>query len=95
MFNQLCGQGYNELLYAHLLDSDGVRLTYTHFTAKVVGYFLCVVQYKFAKSLARSQKLASPPPPTSRTVLGPSLGNDMLEILISNERESKQESLNK
>ncbi len=60
-FNQLCGQGYNELLYAHLLDSDGVRLTYTHFTAKVVGYFLCVVQYKFAKSLARSQKLAPPP----------------------------------
>ena len=28
-------QGYNELLYAHLLDSDGARLTYTHFTAKV------------------------------------------------------------
>lgn len=26
---------YNELLYAHLLDSDGNRLTYTHFTAKV------------------------------------------------------------
>jgi len=27
---------YNELLYAHLLDADGNRLTYTHFTAKVV-----------------------------------------------------------
>ena len=27
--------GYNELLYAHLLDGDGQRLTYTHFTAKV------------------------------------------------------------
>lgn len=27
--------GYNELLYAHLLDKDGARLTYTHFTAKV------------------------------------------------------------
>lgn len=26
---------YNELLYAHLLDSEGNRLTYTHFTAKV------------------------------------------------------------
>ena len=26
---------YNELLYAHLLDMDGNRLTYTHFTAKV------------------------------------------------------------
>jgi len=26
---------YNELLYAHLLDADGNRLTYTHFTAKV------------------------------------------------------------
>jgi hypothetical protein len=31
-----CGQSeYNELLYAHLLDADGTRLTYTHFTAKV------------------------------------------------------------
>ena len=27
---------YNELLYAHLLDADGNRLTYTHFTAKVI-----------------------------------------------------------
>merc|ERR1719436_991978 len=27
--------GYNELLYAHLLDGDGQRLTYTHFTSKV------------------------------------------------------------
>jgi len=27
--------GYSELLYAHLLDGDGQRLTYTHFTAKV------------------------------------------------------------
>lgn len=26
---------YNELLYAHLLDNEGNRLTYTHFTAKV------------------------------------------------------------
>ena len=26
---------YNELLYAHLLDAEGNRLTYTHFTAKV------------------------------------------------------------
>ena len=26
---------YNELLYAHLLNEDGNRLTYTHFTAKV------------------------------------------------------------
>ena len=26
---------YNELLYAHLLDERGERLTYTHFTAKV------------------------------------------------------------
>jgi len=30
-----CPDGYNELLYAHLLDNDGTRLTYTHFTAKV------------------------------------------------------------
>jgi len=29
------GSGYNELLYAHLLDGEGQRLTYTHFTAKV------------------------------------------------------------
>ncbi|XP_035726676.1 uncharacterized protein LOC118443575 isoform X2 [Vespa mandarinia] len=26
---------YTEILYAHLLDSDGSRLTYTHFTTKV------------------------------------------------------------
>ena len=26
---------YNELLYSHLLDAEGNRLTYTHFTAKV------------------------------------------------------------
>ncbi|XP_015430378.1 PREDICTED: BTB/POZ domain-containing protein 2-like [Dufourea novaeangliae] len=26
---------YTELLYAHLLDSDGTRLTFTHFTTKV------------------------------------------------------------
>ena len=29
------GNEYNELLYAHLLDAEGNRLTYTHFTAKV------------------------------------------------------------
>ncbi len=29
------GSEYNELLYAHLLDAEGSRLTYTHFTAKV------------------------------------------------------------
>jgi hypothetical protein len=26
---------YSELLYSHLLDAEGHRLTYTHFTAKV------------------------------------------------------------
>lgn len=26
---------YTELLYAHLLDADGSRLTYTHFTSRV------------------------------------------------------------
>lgn len=25
---------YTEVLYAHLLDSDGTRLTYTHYTTK-------------------------------------------------------------
>ncbi len=29
------GNEYNELLYSHLLDAEGSRLTYTHFTAKV------------------------------------------------------------
>jgi len=33
--NQASSTEYNELLYAHLLDADGNRLTYTHFTAKV------------------------------------------------------------
>ncbi|XP_015189187.1 PREDICTED: BTB/POZ domain-containing protein 6-like [Polistes dominula] len=28
-------RSYTEILYAHLLDSDGSRLTYTHFTTKV------------------------------------------------------------
>ena len=32
--------GYSELLYAHLLDGEGQRLTYTHFTAKVVLLYL-------------------------------------------------------
>ncbi|XP_060801970.1 uncharacterized protein LOC106136881 [Amyelois transitella] len=27
--------GYSELLYAHLLDADGARLTYTHYTNRV------------------------------------------------------------
>ena len=30
-------EGYNELLYSHLLDGVGTRLTYTHFTAKVTN----------------------------------------------------------
>jgi len=29
------GGSYTELLYAHLLDSDGSRLTYTHYTTRV------------------------------------------------------------
>ncbi|XP_049871184.1 uncharacterized protein LOC126370386 [Pectinophora gossypiella] len=29
------GEGYSELLYAHLLDADGARLTYTHYTNRV------------------------------------------------------------
>ncbi|XP_034825300.1 uncharacterized protein [Maniola hyperantus] len=29
------GSGYSELLYAHLLDADGARLTYTHYTNRV------------------------------------------------------------
>ncbi|XP_018326917.1 BTB/POZ domain-containing protein 6 isoform X2 [Agrilus planipennis] len=29
------GASYAELLYAHLLDADGSRLTYTHFTSRV------------------------------------------------------------
>ncbi|CAH2040185.1 unnamed protein product, partial [Iphiclides podalirius] len=29
------GAGYCELLYAHLLDADGARLTYTHYTSRV------------------------------------------------------------
>ncbi|XP_059061818.1 uncharacterized protein LOC131854700 [Achroia grisella] len=29
------GDGYSELLYAHLLDADGARLTYTHYTSRV------------------------------------------------------------
>ena len=32
---------YTELLYAHLLDSNGSRLTYTHFTSRVAyGTFM-------------------------------------------------------
>ena len=36
--------GYSELLYAHLLDGEGQRLTYTHFTAKV-GFMLYLKGY--------------------------------------------------
>jgi hypothetical protein len=31
----VAGSTYTELLYAHLLDADGSRLTYTHFTSRV------------------------------------------------------------
>ncbi|XP_023721744.1 BTB/POZ domain-containing protein 6-B isoform X2 [Cryptotermes secundus] len=33
--NPQLGMSYTELLYAHLLDSDGSRLTYTHYTTRV------------------------------------------------------------
>lgn len=33
--NPQLGGSYTELLYAHLLDSDGSRLTYTHYTTRV------------------------------------------------------------
>lgn len=32
---QVYSNSYTELLYAHLLDGDGSRLTYTHFTSRV------------------------------------------------------------
>lgn len=32
---QGAGGSYCELLYAHLLDADGARLTYTHYTSRV------------------------------------------------------------
>lgn len=34
-FASMVPSSYTELLYAHLLDSDGSRLTYTHFTSRV------------------------------------------------------------
>ncbi|KAF4532248.1 hypothetical protein B566_EDAN004334 [Ephemera danica] len=34
-FFQLNSSTYNELIYAHLLDSENSRLTYTHFTGRV------------------------------------------------------------
>ncbi|KAJ0181566.1 hypothetical protein K1T71_002288 [Dendrolimus kikuchii] len=33
--SQSGASGYSELLYAHLLDADGARLTYTHYTNRV------------------------------------------------------------
>lgn len=36
---------YTELLYAHLLDSDGARLTYTHFTSRVGYYSLMDISF--------------------------------------------------
>lgn len=33
--NSQLERSYTELLYAHLLDSDGSRLTYTHYTTRV------------------------------------------------------------
>ena len=41
----LQGEGYNELLYSHLLDGEGTRLTYTHFTAKVYLTFISFLNY--------------------------------------------------
>ena len=36
---------YTEILYAHLLDSDNVRLTYTHFTVKAKTYSLVEITF--------------------------------------------------
>merc|ERR1719412_2634755 len=43
--NQPNSNEYNELLYAHLLDADGNRLTYTHFTAKVERNTMIEIQF--------------------------------------------------
>ena len=47
--NPQLGGTYTELLYAHLLDSDGSRLTYTHFTSRV-GYG-SLVEISFNRSV--------------------------------------------
>jgi hypothetical protein len=40
---------YPELLYAHLLDADGSRLTYTHFTSRVV--FRSLIEISFNRPI--------------------------------------------
>ncbi|XP_041988028.1 uncharacterized protein LOC121739601 [Aricia agestis] len=37
--------GYCELLYAHLLDADGARLTYTHYTSRVLYRHLLDIMF--------------------------------------------------
>ncbi|KAG6460976.1 uncharacterized protein LOC115450622 [Manduca sexta] len=39
------GSGYSELLYAHLLDADGARLTYTHYTNRVPYRYLLDIMF--------------------------------------------------
>ncbi len=55
-------QGYNELLYAHLLDSDGARLTYTHFTAKVRIQLKGIVSPGIDRRPNRGPSIVNPDP---------------------------------
>lgn len=55
MLNYVHFNTYTEILYAHLLDSDGTRLTYTHFTTKVNVNTLVEITFNRPVSIQRNK----------------------------------------
>lgn len=49
------GGSYTELLYAHLLDSDGSRLTYTHYTTRVSYGSLVEITFNRSVEIQRNK----------------------------------------
>lgn len=66
---------YTEVLYAHLLDSDGSRLTYTHFTTKVNSGTLVEITFNrpvyIQKNKVRLSILHKNNSPTLKTLKSP------------------------
>ncbi|KDR23977.1 BTB/POZ domain-containing protein 6-B-like isoform X2 [Zootermopsis nevadensis] len=53
--NPQLGGSYTELLYAHLLDSDGSRLTYTHYTTRVSYGSLVEITFNRSVEIQRNK----------------------------------------
>lgn len=53
---------YSELLYAHLLDADGARLTYTHYTSRVPYRHLLDIMFNRPVYIQRNKVGPGPAP---------------------------------